>query len=218
MIKAVVFDIDNTLTNDVSWLKATELLGASVEAHVDIFDKFSKNELSYEVSKSQLIQLWEDTGNNNKQFWEEMFLKWPLKDDAQELVDYAHRQNYKTVLITGSFDIFAKAIAEKLGIPLWYANTEMVWSTDDALIDFHYVRDQAAQKLVHFQEFIQQNGIDAQDCVVIGDGDNDIELFKTTGRGIAVSKDSQNLMDVAWKSVDNLSEVKDILAREGASQ
>ena len=67
MIKAVVFDIDNTLTNDVSWLKATELLGASVEKHVDIFDKFSKNKLSYKVSKQQLIQLWEDTGNNNKQ-------------------------------------------------------------------------------------------------------------------------------------------------------
>lgn len=210
-VKAVVLDIDNTLTNDVSWLKATELLGASVEAHVDIFDKFTKHELSYEVSKRQLIQLWEDTGNNNKQFWEAMFLKWPLKSDAQELVDYLHKQGYKTALITGSFDIFAKAIAEKLGIPTWYANTEMIWDTNDELVDFHYVRDQAAQKLVHFEEFIRQNGVKAQDCIVIGDGDNDMELFRATGRGIAVGKDNQNLMSVAWKSVEQLSDIKDVI-------
>ncbi len=162
MIKAVILDIDNTLTNDISWLKATELLGASVDKHVAIFDKFSKNELPYAAAKKQLIQLWQDTGNNTKEFWEDMFSKWPLKDDARGLVRHVAEQGYKLTLITGSFDIFAQAIAKKLGIPSWYANTEMVWDIDGTLVDFHYVRDQAAQKLIHFQEFIKQNGIDTQ--------------------------------------------------------
>lgn len=211
MIKAIILDIDNTLTHDVSWLKATELLGASVDEHVAIFDKFSKNELPYETAKKQLIQLWLDTGNNTKPFWEDMFSKWPLKDDAQGLVDFATEQGYKTALITGSFDIFAQAIAKKVGVPYWYANTEMVWDTDGTLIDFHYVRDQAAQKLVHFQEFIKQHNVDMQDCVVIGDGDNDIELFKVTGHGIAVGKDNPDLLGVAWQSVEHLSEIKSLL-------
>jgi len=211
MIKAIILDIDNTLTNDVSWLKATELLGASVEEHIAIFDKFSKNELPYETAKKQLIQLWQDTGNNTKEFWEDMFSKWPLKDDAQGLVEYIAQQGHKTALITGSFDIFAQAIAKKLGISSWYANTEMVWDADGTLVDFHYVRNQAAQKLIHFQEFTKQNSIDAQDCIVIGDGDNDVELFKATKHGIAVGRDNPNLLDVAWKSVDHLSEIETLL-------
>jgi phosphoserine phosphatase len=210
MIKAVVLDIDNTLTNDVSWLKATELLGGSVDEHIAIFDKFSKKELPYETAKAQLIRLWQATGNNTQSFWQDMFSDWPLKDDAQQLVDYFLTHNLKVTLITGSFDIFAAAIATKLGISSWHANTETVWGTDGTLIDFHYVRDQAAQKLVHFRQFIQQNNIDAAECMVIGDGDNDIELFKITGHGIAVGKNNQALLDVSWKFVDRLAEIKAI--------
>lgn len=209
--KAVIFDIDNTLTDDVSWLKATELLGASVDRHVDIFDKFSRNQLSYEISKKQLIQLWQGTGNNSKAFWEAMFVEWPLKADAKPLAEYTLGQGYKTALITGSFDLFAEAIARKLAIPSWYANKEMVWGNDSNLTDFHYVRDQAAQKLVHLQEFVNKHGLNVEDCIVIGDGDKDVQLFKATKRGIAVGKDNHALMDVAWKSVDNLSQVKSLL-------
>ena len=89
MIEAVVFDIDNTLTNDVSWLRVTELLGASVSKHEDIFHKFSAGELPYVEAKNQLIQLWQATGKANKAHWETMFADWPLKDDAATLVGYA---------------------------------------------------------------------------------------------------------------------------------
>lgn len=209
--KAVIFDIDNTLTDDVSWLKVTELLGASVEAHIDIFDKFTKNELSYEVSKRQLIQLRQDTGNNTKSFWEGILADWPLNPEAKPLVDYVVAQGYKIALVTGSLDIFAASVARQLSVPSWYANTEMTWDDEGNLVDFHYVRDQAAQKLVHLTEFTKQHDIALHDCIVIGDGDNDIEIFKATGRGIAIGKDNPVLMNVAWKNVENLHEIKNII-------
>ena len=110
------------------------------------------------------------------------------------MVDHVLDQDYKTALITGSFDLFAKAIAQKLDIPSWYANTEMIWDEKGNLVDFHYVRDQAAQKLIHLQQFTKQHGIHIEDCIVIGDGDNDVEIFKATKNDIAVGTDNRDLL------------------------
>lgn len=67
-LKAVIFDIDNTLTNDISWLRVTEILGASVSEHEAIFAKFLVNELPYKEAKRQLVRLWQATagGSDNQ--------------------------------------------------------------------------------------------------------------------------------------------------------
>lgn len=212
MIQAVVYDIDNTLTNDVSWLKVTELLGASVTRHQDIFDRFLKHELPYSEAKRQLIELWQSTGKANKRHWQMLFDAWPLADGAAELVQYTHDQGYQTALITGSLDLFAAAIAKKLHVPHYYANTELLWDESGYLIDFNYVRDQAAQKLTHLKEFIDRAGIPIENCVAIGDGDNDIEIFKATGRGIALGSGNPSLLAVSWLRSDDLFSVVPLLA------
>jgi HAD superfamily phosphoserine phosphatase-like hydrolase len=214
MIKAIVFDIDNTLTDDVSWLTITKLLGASVKKHEHIFDTFLKNEITYEESRRQLIGLWQQTGNANKAFWTNLFEHWKLKDTATSLIDYVHSENYQTALITGSVDLFAEVIARRLHIPDWYANTELVWDSNNQLISYHYVRDQALEKLRHLENFLSKNHVETKDCIVVGDGDNDIEIFKATGHGIAINSTSQQLHDVAWKQVKHLSDIREILMQE----
>ena len=109
MIKAVIFDIDNTLTSDVSWLKITELLGAPVSAHEDIFEKFSAGKLSYPEAKERLLKLWQATGKADKTEWQRLFADWPLDEAAASLVRYLQTEGYKTAIITGSVDLFAQA-------------------------------------------------------------------------------------------------------------
>ncbi len=212
MVEAVVFDIDNTLTNDVSWLRVTELLGASVAEHEDIFGRFSRHELPYEDAKRQLVVLWQGTGKANKAHWENMFADWPLADGAEELVQYSQDQGYHTALITGSLDLFAAAVAKRLNIKHYYANTELIWDQTGNLVDFHYIRDQAAQKLAHLNEFTKTVGVAIKDCVAIGDGDNDIDIFKATGKGIAIGQRSDALMNVAWNRAHSLRDIIAILA------
>lgn len=211
MVKAVVFDIDGTLTYEVSWLKITELLGASVSEHEQIFDLFLKDKLTYEEAKRQLIDLWQSTNNANRPYLSALFDEWVLQDDAQELVDYLHSNNYITVLITGSVDLFAQKIAEKLSIKNYYANTQLIWDNQQNLIDLHYERDQARKKLAQFRAFVGKHGLPPSECVVVGDSENDIELFKLTNHGIAVSGAKDELQAVAWKQVNSLSGIKVIL-------
>ena len=110
-------------------------------------------------------------------------------------------------IITGSYDLFAAGIAKKLKVHHWYANTVLEWDSDNQLVDFHYIRDQAGQKLKHLKEFADKMQISIQDCVVIGDGDNDIEIFKATGQGISVASDNTALNKVAWRQVQTLTEI-----------
>jgi phosphoserine phosphatase len=44
--KAAIFDIDGTLSPEVSWTELTHRLGTSVEEHLRIFGKYRRGEIS----------------------------------------------------------------------------------------------------------------------------------------------------------------------------
>jgi phosphoserine phosphatase len=211
MIEAVVFDIDNTLTSDVSWLRSTEMMGADPEIHRNIFDRFLRDEIPYIEAKKRLIGLWQATSNATQEYWQSMFADWPLKPDAAQLVQHTQNIGYQTAIITGSYDLFAAAIAKQLHIPHWYANTITHWDENGSLLDFDYVRDQAARKQQQLEQFCQATGIALDQCVTIGDGDNDVEIFRSSGHGIAVATENPNLLEVARHTVQDLHEIIPIL-------
>jgi HAD superfamily phosphoserine phosphatase-like hydrolase len=209
-ITTIIFDVDGTLSEEVSWLKLTQGLGGSPEEHADIFDRFKKGKLTYPEAKRQLILLWQDTGNANKTFMTQMFLSWSLKHDAEETITYL-KQNYRVCLMSGAVDLYVKIVAEKIGITDWYANTELIWNEENNLVDFNYHADQAQKKLEHFKDYISKNNIKRGECAIVGDGDSDLALFKELKYGIAVNKDPYpELESLAFKSVKNLIELKKI--------
>lgn len=208
--KAVILDIDGTITDSVSWTKLTEELGASSHEHEKIFAEFLNGNLSYELAKRNLIDLWQSTGNANKKYISKLFRSWVLKDTAVTLIHYLQNKGYHVCLITGSVDLFAETIAERLSIQDYYYNTELVWE-GDKLIDFHYEKNQAQKKLDQFRKYIEKHGLASKECVVIGDSENDVKLFEETGNGIAMLPADDALIDVAWKTVDDLEQLRDIL-------
>ena len=78
-VETIIFDVDGTLSDEISWLKLTEGLGASSETHAQIFAEFKAGELSYPEANNQLILSWQSTGNATKPYMEEMFRSWRLK-------------------------------------------------------------------------------------------------------------------------------------------
>jgi HAD superfamily phosphoserine phosphatase-like hydrolase len=210
--KAVIFDIDGTLTPEISWTALTRDMGASVEEHMVIYHEHRDGKITYETSKRKLLELWRKTGNTDKNYFETVFSGWPLKDGAKDLIDYLNLKNYLLCLITGSTSLYAEIVAKRLGIKEWFANASFDWDDKGNLIDFHYEIEQEKVKLNQFVEFCRKKGLDPKDCAVVGDGYNDAGLFSLTGNGIAVkSKDSHFLDEIAWKKIENLSEIKDLL-------
>lgn len=209
-IETIVLDIDGTLSKEVSWLKITKSLGASVERHTTIFDKFKKGLIEYPEAKARLIGLWQATGNAKKSFMKKEYRSWTLKEDAKETVNYLQRA-YRVCLISGAMDLYVQIVAEKLGVVDWYANTELIWDKKGNLIDFNYYPDQAQKKLEQLQDYVAKNELDLNRCAVVGNGDSDVVLFRELKYGIEVNEiPCPALKGLAYKTITNLRELKEI--------
>ncbi len=103
-------------------------------------------------------------------------------------------------------------MAKKLGIQDWYANTQLIWAENGLLIDFDYQLDQAQEKVIQLEKYLATHGYKKEECLIVGDSESDLELFKTLPYGIAVSnKVYPALEKLAWKTITQLSEIKTLL-------
>jgi len=210
-IKAVILDVDGTLTDDVSWLKLTNGLGGDSEVHQKIFDDFIAGKITYPQSRTQLTRLWRSTGNANKKFMSTMFEDWNLRKDAKKVVNYL-KQKYIVCLISGAVDLHVEIVARKLDITDWYANTELIWDKKGNLVSYNYYKDQAEKKREHFYAFAKKFHLSKDNCVAIGNGDSDIALFRELKYGIAINAEpTAELEKLAIKKITKLSELLELL-------
>ena len=210
-IKAIILDVDGTLCPEVSWTALTRGLGASVDEHMTLFENFKNGLVDYPTAKKQLIQLWRATGKANKHSMKHIFSKWELHPGAQEMVESLSAR-YVTCIITGSFDIWAQTLADRLGVDHWYANTKFIWDDNCELVDMDYTLDQAERKLEHLRLFCQKQKVTPERCLAVGDSGNDVEIFKATGNGVAVGEAPAELAEVAAHRVSAVTDLLSILA------
>lgn len=212
--KAVIFDVDGTLAPDVSWQTITRGLGASVDELLRIYGDYKGGELTYEPAKRAVIELWRSTGNANRAFFRQLVNNLPLDPAAERVVRAARESGKSLCLISGSVDIYTQTVARKLGIAHWYANTTLHWDEAGNLVDMDYELNQARKKLEQFTQFCREQGIAAHECIVVGDGENELELFKATGHGILIGLNSpEDCRKYAWKNVPDLAAVQTVLHR-----
>lgn len=213
MHKAVVFDIDGTLTKSISWVVLTEGVGGSIETNDRFLDECKHGKISQNDLEREWIKNWRSGGKGNRKAFYEVLSAIPLREDTLDTINYLKKKDYKICLITGSFDLYGQIVSEKTGVKEWYANTSLVWDKNERLIDVKTVIDDKQRKLDHFREFCLEHKLEPKECVPVGDSSNDIGLFQLTGNGIAVRTqyEAKELEGIAWKVVNELSEIKNML-------
>jgi HAD superfamily phosphoserine phosphatase-like hydrolase len=208
--KAAIFDIDGTLTPQISWTAFTRDIGGSVARHLAIYTDHLNGNIGLDESKRQLLEMWQATGKASRDHIEQVFETWPVRPEAYKVIEELKRRGYLICLITGSIGIYAKHMAEKLGVENYYANAELYFDNNGDLIDFHYTTDQADVKLAHLKEFCAKHDLRLQECVPVGDSNNDVEIFRETGNGVLLDDSTEvtdELRGVAWKVIDSLEDL-----------
>lgn len=208
--KAVIFDIDGTLTEHTSWVSLTEGLGASVDAHDVVYQAYLSEAITYEESKERLINLWRGTGRADRRTMVGIFDAIPLRENAVKTVNSLTEKGYLTCLITGSMDLYAAAVASKFKNTEWYANTRLIFNEEDMIIDYEYHRDQVARKIEHLSDFCERHSILPTECAVVGNGENDVGIFALTGNGILFGTELEGHPDGVTRTISNLTELRDI--------
>jgi len=213
-IKAVIFDIDGTLTTKNSWIYLTENLGGSVKEFLSIYKAGLTGEISHTEANIQLRDIWFRTGKATKNKFTQVFESIPLRAEATDLMEYLNAKKYLLTLITGSMDMFAEIIAKRLGVTSYYANTELIWNKTGELLETKYDYNQVSRKLKQLEIFCKENNLVPKECAVVGDSQNDLEIFRSTGNGILLEtglEDTAELKKVCWKKINNLKELEQIL-------
>ncbi len=206
----LVFDVDKTLTEKTTWLELTEKLGGDPSRHAEIFSDFLNYEVSYDEMKKDLFKLWNSKGKVHRDQIKEICRDVHLKGEAFATFNALSERGYDLCLISGSFDIFVEIVAERFGIKCWKANSTLIFDDQGYWVDVDYDRNEAHVKEVQLDQLINDNHLSTQDIIAIGDSDNDVEIFKMVP-GIAIHTDSDLLKQLAWKEIDYLPRIVQVL-------
>lgn len=213
MIRAVIFDVDGTLTTQNFWVALNRDIGGSTERLSEIYDDYVNRKVSLNESTQKLTEMWQATGKANRVVMDDVIKRWPVRDNAKETIDWLKENGYVICLITSSPDMYAKQVAQKLGIQHYYSGAELHFDDKDELTSFNYAANQATVKVEQLNKFCALMEIHANECMAVGNGGNDVGLFKITKKGILLgqNKDSGDLQAAAWKVIEDLIEIKDLL-------
>ncbi len=110
--------------------------------------------------------------------------KMPLMPGAKELINFVKSAGYTTAMVSGGFTLSSERVGKLLGIDHVVSNELIV---KDGIITGEVVGSLTAQnsKELVLEEIAAQHGIAPEDCIVVGDGANDICIFKRARYSIA---------------------------------
>jgi phosphoserine phosphatase len=170
---------------------------------------FDEGIISYRESQKLIEKIYKSRGKATLDTVTKVISKYTFLPHAKELIKYLKGKGYEIALISGSIDILVEKIAHELDIKFFAANNLFIFDDKD---NFDYMvtyEEDNYAKLSHLQGFARQLGISLEQCICIGDGDNDSEMFIKSKHGITFK--GSKIENLAWKVVDKLEDVKNIL-------
>lgn len=207
MIKLVVFDLDNVIIDG----EAIDEIGklANVEEDIAaITEKAMQGEIDFETSIKDRVQLLEGTSIEDIQ---KVASELPLISGAEETINGLKEKDIDVAIISGSFDVVADEIKEKLGVDTVYTNS---FTVEDGKLTGEVTGPLVSgSKLDVLKDHVEKAGIALEDVVAVGDGANDISMIESAGCGIAFNaKDSvKEIADVVVEEKDLTKVLDEIL-------
>ena len=209
MIKLVVFDLDNVLIDTETIDEIAKIKGIEDEIS-DITLQAMQGKIPFEESIRQRVKKLE--GISTEEI-DKVMEKISLNPGAEETAAELKKQGYKIAIITGSFDVIAFKIKERINADYVYCN---VLEVEDGKLSGEVSGPLITQNKVDvLRQLVDEIGITLDECVAIGDGANDIEMIKNAKIGIAYNAKPivKEQADIEINEKD-LRKVLDIMADE----
>ena len=209
LIKLVVFDLDNVLINTETIDEIAKIKGIENEIS-EITLKAMQGKIPFETSIRGRVKKLEGITIDEI---DEVMDNIPLSNGAQETARALKDKGYKIAIITGSFDVIALKVKEKINADYAFYNTLEV---EDGKLSGVVSGPLVTQdKIDVLRQLVNDIGITLDECVTIGDGANDLEMIKNAKIGIAYNA-KPILRENADYTIDekDLRKVLDIMADE----
>jgi HAD superfamily phosphoserine phosphatase-like hydrolase len=209
LVKLVCFDLNETLIEENTWYDLNVALGVTPEEDKKMLEDFEAGKISYVEWQKLLEEIYIKNGKATEETILSIINKYNYKKGAKEIIVYLKAKGYKIALLSGSVDTLVKTIAEELNIELYGANNSFLFDERGYMSQIITKGKDATVKVTELLEFCKQLNIAPLECVCVGDGSSDIEIFQLTQHGITFK--GSKIEQFAWKSIQDLEDLKNIL-------
>lgn len=179
-MRLAVFDFDSTLMDGETLEFLAEQIGIKNEVK-EITDRAMRGELDFFESLQYRVSLLKGlTVETVNQICESL----PVMNGAEEVISGLKDKGYKIVCFSGGFKNATVPFVEKLGLDADFSN--ILHSKDGVLTGFvggeMMFNDSKGEMLKRLQRVL---GISPEETLVIGDGANDLSMFKYASKRVA---------------------------------
>ncbi len=208
-IRLICFDLNKTLIRENTWYNLNLALGVSHAEDQALLQQYEAGTLRYHSWLDILMKKYQESGTANRETIERVVRRYTFLPGAREAVHYVKKQGYHTALVTGAMDILAEEVALELGIDHWRAHHQFIFDTENRLTDITILGDEQQTKVDQLQEICNELDISLTQCACVGDGDNDVALFKATAHGITFKE--SRVASQAWRVIADLTELSTVV-------
>ncbi len=191
-IELVVFDVDGTLTKHSSvWWRLHEHFGTTEEGKL-YYDQYFAGEITYDQWADLDASLWK--GKTLSEVMKVVHAT-QLSPGAEEVISIFKKHGMKTAILSGGLDIMADDIGRRVGID--YVLTNILHHHDGILTG--EVKNQVAwgKKSDVISQICEHFQIPLEMTAFVGDGRNDVSVFRVVGLSIAYNPEDQDVADAA---------------------
>ena len=192
--KLAVFDFDSTLMDGETLEFFAKEIGIGDRVK-EITDRAMRGELDFFESLTERVSFLKGFPVDKIN---EICAKLPLMNGAEEVVSGLKAKGYKVVCFSGGFRNATTLFAQKLGLDGEFAN--ILHSKDGVLTGLvggeMMFNDSKGQMLQRLQKILD---VTPENTVAVGDGANDLSMFKYSGTRVAfcakpVLKENANII------------------------
>jgi HAD superfamily phosphoserine phosphatase-like hydrolase len=215
--KIIFFDLDGTLLEGNSWKAFNRAFGPSEAEDAMLYDSYHRGSITYQEWIDRICSLLRERKRCTREAYAAFTRTLVPREDAADLIRECTAHGYGTAILSGALYSSAMAIASRIGIDEVFTTASLAFDADGLImkIELHKsmsenpvrtITDEGLAKLSIFKEACARYGADPRETMHVGDGSNDIEIFKYTSRGIALGEHPV-LGPLAWKQVRQLKEI-----------
>jgi len=178
--RLVVFDMDSTLIDAEVIDELAKEAGVG-EQVAEITESAMRGELDFKESFAKRMALLKGL---DESVLEHVAKRLQLTEGAESLISTLKKLGYKTAILSGGFDYFARRIQNRLGIDYVHANQleivngKVTGSVSGEVVD-------GARKAQLLREIAKGEKVDLEQVIAVGDGANDLPMLSIAGLGIA---------------------------------
>lgn len=178
--RLVAFDMDSTLIDAevIDELAIEANVGAEVAA---ITEAAMRGEIDFKLSFAKRMALLKGV---DVSVLDRVAERLVLTEGAERLMSTLKQLGYKTAILSGGFDYFARRIQQQLGFDYVYANQLDI---ADGKVTGNVVGEvvDGPRKAELLKQIAERENIALEQVIAVGDGANDLPMLSVAGLGIA---------------------------------